>query len=198
MKSTIDPFLELIKAYCDVLRSKGFNITFDSEKKGIYRDLVKSHYDIYKSKYMDASVVENLDRHKIAAILVATGLECDIIKPVEELDKSGKIYIGRQKVLLLGAFDYLLSKLNECLKQKECPLQPMKRMLFPLPWSCETDYVDVFARNLYYEEKEYGKDHINIMELAEKFFLLEYISIQAFYRENAEIVFEALTHSEEK
>lgn len=189
MKKSIDSYWKLVSAYCDVLKKSGCDVTFDTTKCELYKKTVEHHYKEYKEKYMDVAAVEHLDRHKIAAVFVASGLECDIIKQSDSV-KEGSIYIGAQKILLLAAFDYLLAKMNEILKKNNSFLKPMETMHFPNPWSCETNYVDVFSRSLYYEKRESGK--VNIMELAEKFFLLEYISIQDCYKENAGNVFEAL------
>lgn len=66
----------------------------------------------------------------------------------------------------------------------------MKEFVLPNAFSCETKYIDIMCRNLMYT-KEAGTltdpEHALTveMELAEKFFLLEYIAISSIYQDKA-------------
>lgn len=73
----------------------------------------------------------------------------------------------------------------------------MQNFVLPEAFSCETKYIDIMCRNLMYT-KESGiltdsKNALTVeMELAEKFFLLEYIAIRSIYRDKAEDIYRFL------
>lgn len=188
MTKTIKSFWDLLEEYCTILNDKGFQIVLHKEKYEEYKKAVQSRYEKYKTDYMVVSKVENLDRHKTAAILVTQGLDQHIIGTSNKV-KDGQIDIGAQKVLLLCAFDYMLAMINYIIRERNSSLEPIKSFCYPQAWACKTNYIDIISRSLYYAQKDYK---LNDMELAEKFFLLEYITVLKTCGENAARYFKAL------
>ncbi len=180
MDNTIKSYFNVVEQYCEALNSSGLNIIFYSEKKDEYIKSVNDKYLDYKSKYLKDEV-EYLDRHKMAAILVVCGIECKIIDSGEigkEIEDD-KIDICIQKILLLAAFDYLLEIMNLKIEQQnDDSIKKIDSISFPSAFTCPTPFIDILSRTLYYAEKNYK---LNEMELAEKLFLLEYISILKDY-----------------
>lgn len=176
MDNTVKSYFNVVKQYCDVLNSSGLNINFYETKEDDYIEMVNNKYKYYKNNYLKEDV-EYLDRHKMAAILVVCGIKCKIIDSGEtgKTIEEGKIDICTQKLLLLAAFDYLLEIINLKLESKEADsIEKINDISFPEAFTCSTPFIDILSRTLYYAEKNYV---LNEMELAEKFFLLEYISI---------------------
>lgn len=185
MNETINAYLNVVKSYCNVIAAHEIAISFREDKSKTYLNEVKLEYENYKTKYMGEDV-KHLDRHKIAAILVICGIKQGIIesKIKEDSIGSGNIDISVQKILLLSAFDYLTEMVNN-------QIEGLKKIEFslPVPFSCSTNFIDVLSRTLYYAQKD---DKLNEMELAEKFFLLEYISILQEFPNDSEKYFEIL------
>ena len=176
MDKTIRSYASVVEQYCKVLNERGFDISFNTGEIDEYIIKVKEKYDCYKNKYL-RDEVEYLDRHKMAAILVTCGVECKIINSKKTSGKTDdeKIDIGVQKILLLAAFDYLLAIINSKIDAKSGKtVDRIKKISYPEAFTCPTQFIDILSRTLYYAEKDY---QLNEMELAEKFFLLEYISI---------------------
>lgn len=176
MNKTIRSYFNVVQQYCDVLNSSGLNINFHSEKIDEYAENVIKKYNDYKEKYLNKDV-EYLDRHKMAAILVVCGIECKIVdsgKTANEIEE-GKIDICIQKILLLAAFDYLLEIMNIKIENKgDGSVKKISKISLPKAFTCPTPFINILSRTLYFAEKHYV---LNEMELAEKFFLLECISI---------------------
>lgn len=176
MEKTIRSYFNVVGQYCDALNDSGLNINFYVNKIDDYVKAVEEKYYRYKNQYLKNDV-EYLDRHKMAAILVVCGIECKIVDSGEMSKKieDDKIDICTQKILLLAAFDYLLEIMNLKIDdKKDDSIKKISEFDFPKAFTCPTTFVDIMSRTLYYAEKEYK---LNEMELAEKFFLLEYISI---------------------
>ena len=172
MTVTIRSFLSLAEAYCKVFQEKGLPIRFEAAKEQQYISATVERYERYRKNYMKANV-RFLDRHKVAAILVVQGLASGIIRS-EVKPSDEEIDIGPQKVLLMCAFDYIIAQTNRILVQKDSVLSQLDEFIFPQAWACPTAYIDILSRNLYYAEKDFM---LNEMDLAEKFFLLEYICL---------------------
>ena len=187
MKKTVESYFNVVGKYCETLNSSGLNINFYYEKKDAYIESVIDRYKAYKKDYLQEDV-EYLDRHKMAAILVVCGIEHQIVDSGEtgrEIDK-GKIDICCQKILLMAAFDYLLEIMNLKIENADTNLNKINKISFPKAFTCQTKFIDILSRTLFYAEKKYV---LNEMELAEKFFLLEYISILKDYPSESEKYF---------
>ncbi len=68
------------------------------------------------------------------------------------------------------------SYLSERLRKKKISTQ-VEQYYFPVAFACNTPYGNIMCRILYYEQhKEHGMD-FNVLELADRLFLLEYINL---------------------
>lgn len=196
MRKTTEQFWNAIARACrESYSAEYLPLCLMKELKEKYLKQCDDQYNNYKAKFMK-SEVENLDRHKVAAILVVEGIALNIIR----CDKipADQIFIGQEKILLTCALRYLMRDFNNIISNSG--FERMKQFVLPEAFSCETKYIDVMCRNLLYTQKagtftdpEFA---LNIeMELAEKFFLLEYISIGATYRNKAGEVYSFLHQS---
>ncbi len=172
MTKTIQTYWSLLEQYCKITDKNECYPIIRHEVLEQYKKSVKKTYDQYKDKYLKDEV-EFLDRHKMAAILVVEGIKCNVMVPSQgENVDSSKLFVGCEKILLLAAVDYLLAHMNRCFIAND--LKKIDTFIYPNAFTCKTKFVDVLSRTLYYSHTDFS---LNIMELAEKFFLLEYITI---------------------
>ena len=113
-----------------------------------------------------------LDRHKIAAILIISTIRTDVLKSTKKNEND--IFIGNYILATEVGLSYMLQILNEELEKRELP--PIEKYYFPEAFSCKTDYSKIFYRNLYFsnENADWG---LNPLDIAERLFLLEYITL---------------------
>lgn len=91
------------------------NFKFNQSKKDDFKQLFSTKYDDVMTKYMDTSV-KYLDRHKVAALIIISLLEIDVIS-YESLDEDC-LFIGAELLALKVGLAYMVEKLNEKLSSK--------------------------------------------------------------------------------
>lgn len=170
MTPLIENVWDLLRDEYDKYNQKNPNFKFDQTKKEDFERVFFDKYNFVKTKYMDSSV-EDLDRHKVAALIIVSLLEINAFS-YEGLDDDC-IFIGAELLSLKAGFAYMVEKLNEKLSQKGCH-KKIEKINFPNAQSCETSYMDIMCRNLYYAKEE-GK--LNPLDLADRLFLVEYIAL---------------------
>ncbi len=192
MRLTAKNFFEVLSEECrNASKNSGLNIVLDKSKEEEYLNNCDNRYEAFKSVFMVENV-KNLDRHKVAAILAIEAEALDIIH-INPVVENGKVFIGQEKIILYNAINYVRNQLNNILQK--IGLEPMKKMRFPTAFSCKTGYIDILCRNLFYTKDHLTDNNLLLlaeMELAEKFFLLEYISIFDEWPDNAANVYSAL------
>lgn len=153
--------------------------------KGSYPDLIirtdrKSKFsELYKKRYqdtMDRFMVEEttaLDSHKQAALLTICCLESNIIE--HPLDNDDEISIIPQIIAINAGLSFMLRCLNNLLEKKKIKKQ-IEQYYFPVAIACDTPYLEIMCRILYHEQHEQDMD-FNVLELADRFFLIEYINL---------------------
>lgn len=193
MRKTTEQFWNAIARGCqESYSAKYLPLCLMMGLKDKYLKQCDDQYNNYKAKFMK-SEVKNLDRHKVAAILVVEGIALNIIH-CDNIPKD-QIFIGQEKILLTYAFRYIMRDFNSIIRNSG--FERMKQFVLPEAFSCETKYIDIMCRNLMYT-RETGiladpKMALNVeMELAEKLFLLEYIAISAIYQDKAGEVYNFL------
>lgn len=149
---------------------KNANLKFDKNAKDKFRALFEQKYEHIMKTYMDKSV-ENLDRHKVAALIIISLLELSPIS-LDNLDEQ-YLFIANELIALKTGLAYMTKKLNEKLSEKNIN-KSMEKFIFPEAQSCNTSYMDIMCRNLYYARNDYK---LNPLDLAERLFLVEYISL---------------------
>lgn len=142
----------------------------DESKYKYFKEKFKKLYGEVKKEYMLPSV-KNLDRHKVASIIIISLLEADVVS-YKDLE-SGSIFIGAELIALKTGLAYLVEKLNEKLNERGIK-KKIGEFKLPNTQSCDTSYIEVVCRNLYYTRRDYK---LNPLDLAERLFLLEYIAL---------------------
>lgn len=148
-----------------------FDIT-DAKKNSFSKKFQQTYFDI-KKKYMKPDVIA-LDRHKVAAIIICTIIEEDIVKPTKEIDKN-TIFLGSEMIALSVGLSYMQRSLNDILSELSIP-KIINGYYMPTAMACQTDYFDIMARNLYFSRKSYV---LNPLDLADKLFLIEYLTLES-------------------
>lgn len=171
MENTIKYAWEAIEKECGRLAKKDPTLSFDAGKYNNFEKFFRTHYDSIMERFMrDTS---ELDSHKQAAIITVSCLESGAVA-VEKTDED-MINIGPQIIALTVGLSYMNDRLNELLARKHLNYK-IDAYTFPVAIACDTPYMEIMSRILYYEETEPDMQY-NIMELSDRFFLLEYINL---------------------
>lgn len=145
-------------------------LKFNKNKKNKFREIFQKNYNYIIEKYMDKSV-KNLDRHKVASLIIISFLEISPIS-IENLNEDC-VFVANELISLKSGLAYMINILNEKLKERDSN-KLMNTFIFPEAQSCRTSYIDIMCRNLYYAKHDYT---LNPLDLAERLFLIEYISL---------------------
>lgn len=113
---------------------------------------------------------ESLDRHKVAAIIIIAIIKAAVLKP-KTLDEK---FTGNYALAVDVALNYMLDEVNEILREND--KQRIEGYVFPKATTCKTEYYKIFYRNIYYIEKN-AEWTLNPLDIAERLFLLEYITL---------------------
>lgn len=170
MTPLIENVWDLLNHEYNKYNQKNPNFKFDNTKKENFKQMFFWKYNNVKTKYMDASV-EDLDRHKVAALIIISLLEIDAIS-YDSLDEDC-IFIGAELLALKIGLAYMVEKLNEKLFLKGYD-RKIEKINFPDAQSCNTSYMDIMCRNLYYAKTDY---ELNPLDLADRLFLVEYVTL---------------------
>lgn len=149
---------------------ENLNFKFDQTKKNDFKQLFIQKYDFIMKTYMDSSV-EYLDRHKVAALIIVSLLEINAIS-YDNLDEDC-VFVGAELLSLKVGLAYMVEKLNEKLYSRGIE-RKIEEFKFPKAQSCDTSYMDIMCRNLYYAKRDYK---LNPLDLADRLFLVEYIAL---------------------
>ncbi len=173
MTQTIDKTWDLLRVAVEKEVKKCSELSLDESAYETYKQNFKNLYGFIKKEYMKDKV-KNLDRHKVAAIVIASIVQSEAVKYLGEIE-SGKTFFGQYLIASVVGMNYLQDRLNALLKERKLP--KIEGLDFPEALSCDTKYLDIFSRNLYYSHgrAEWG---INPLDIAEKLFLLEYRTLE--------------------
>lgn len=175
MKPTIKNAWDLLKiAYLN----KEDNFNFDENLfEECYKHFKYWHKLIQKEFMKDPK--KELDRHKIAAILTISIIQTRAITYNKQI-QDDKIFIGGQLLAITCGLSYMQDQLNQLLT--EHGYKTIDKYDLPSPFSCDTNYLEVLARNLYYQE--FAEDssgeklwRLNPLSLANDYYLIEYITL---------------------
>ena len=168
MTPLIEKTWEIINIASKYICEADKDIKADDTKKEIYATQFRSLYELV-SKYMKETNTP-LDRHKVAAIIMISTIKAEVLSTSNNED----IFIGNYVLAAEVGLSYMLSELNEALEDKELPA--IDKFFFPEAISCETKYIHIFYRNLYFADNGQGWG-LNPLDLAERLFLLEYLTL---------------------
>lgn len=170
MQELVNASWKLIEEeYEKYFKTKDISIEFHNENKKKYEECFTNLYQYVMDRYMVETEV--LDSHKQAAIITISCLQSKVIvcKP-----KENEICIAPQVIAISVALSYMGEYLNEILKQKRLP--SIKEYIYPVAIACDTPYMEIMSRILYREEHD-EELTFNVLELADRYFLLEYINL---------------------
>lgn len=173
MKPTINAVWETLIKETKKAKEKDPHIVLHLEKEEEFKKRMNDLYDEIKEKYMKKEV-DFLDRHKVAAVAVVAIIKCDLITYDIEI-KNNEIFIGQEVIALNVALSMMLKMLNEKIKKSKMWWKKVNRYVMPIAMSCDTPYILILARNLYYSQRDF---QLNVLDLADKFFLLETITFK--------------------
>lgn len=157
-----------------VAQAKQQDIHIDCNQNAFdkYKKIFKDKYDFIKINFMKSSV-SALDRHKVASIIIASIIESDSVIYNQKIS-DGKVFFGKYQIAVSVGLSYMLDQLNEMLAKKS---NKIEKYWFPEAFSCKTPYFDIFARNLYFTHEKTNWN-LNLLDIAEILFLLEYMTLQ--------------------
>lgn len=173
MTKTKEQIWNMFEEVCQDMKKDDIRIFFQKEKQQVFYDEFQKLYDDILNNCMAVKQgVSTLDRHKVTAIITISGINSDFVT-MEGL-KENEIFLGKEIISLSVALSFMQAALNIEL-QKVGVDKIIKKFVFPKALTCNTEYFDIMVRNLYYSQKYW---QMNPLELAEKFFLLEYITLK--------------------
>lgn len=170
MKEIIDYTWQQFKEQCEEFKENEPTLVFHTEKYDEYGALFRKKYDDILKRFMKQTT--ELDSHKQAAIITICCLEADVI--THEVDE-GSISIIPEIIAVNVGLSYMNDRLNELLKKKRIG-KSIPQYILPLAISCETPYMEIICRLLYYNKNEEDMC-FNVLELSDRYFLLEYINL---------------------
>lgn len=157
----------LVKKGKDVIILQSKDIKFDDKSSQFCKYFCDSYKEI-QDRYMREA--EELDRHKVAAIMIISIIKTSPLS----VKASSKEFMGNYVLATDAGLNYMLDDLNRVLKDNN--LQCIQEYFFPDALACDTYYYKIFYRNLYYTDKNESWCY-NPLELADKLFLFEYITL---------------------
>lgn len=179
MRQTLEATWKLLECAYEIAKKEDRNIIFSKEVYNNFKLYFENWHKIILDRFMNKNIVHELDRHKIAAILVISIIQSKAISYKETLDDE--IFIGSELLALSTGLSYMQDQLNILLT--EIGEKNIEKYIMPTPLSCETSYFEVIARNLYYENYATDKEEnkiwsLNPLQLANTFYLIEYLTLK--------------------
>lgn len=140
-----------------------------------FSDSFDALYKYIKEEYMKDDVVY-LDRHKVAAIVIIAFVRTNALGYGKPLGSS--MFWGNYKLSISVGLSYMLVMLNNELRENGCKTT-ITKYIMPVVFMDDISYIDVLARNIYISEIQKKSDS-NVIDLAEKLFLLECITMEKY------------------
>ena len=161
---------------------RDFEIELNSDNLSKFRENFCERYKYVLQEYMNQDV-KVLDRHKVSAVAIIEFILSDILIYEEPRHGIDEIFMIKYDLATQTGLAFMQYWFNNLLEAKG--ESAIIEWHWPQLLSCpENSYFRVFARNLYYTEQSIKKSGerqyvkaFNELELAEKLFLFEYITI---------------------
>lgn len=151
--------------------SKNFLFSIDSKKNFFY--FFEHYYNSIKANVMYDNVQE-LDRHKLAAIIICSIIKAEPLKSIFPYKEKEYIFDGNEKIAVNIGLSYMNASLRQLLSMRPNEEKKFEDFIFPKASMCDTEYISILCRNLCYAKKYY---ELNPIDLANTLFLLEYITL---------------------
>lgn len=177
MTPVIDKAWSALESACNNLGAET-GVSFNKEAYKDFKDQFSYYYGTFLNEFMTKETTE-LDEHKQAAVIVISAIKSNAI---QQSVGDNEIALAPYSVALNVGFSFLLDRLNE--KLMAAGVKEIEEFQLPFPIACDTPYFESLCRMLYYEDSDEGESGIhyqmslNMIEWADRFFLLEYILLQ--------------------
>lgn len=173
-------------AIWDAIIEKSREMMNDDESLVMYKDseeIFSENFNYYHSLIVDKFMKlkdGNLDRHKVAAVIICSILKTDILGIARSEDCSQQtvdtIFLANEKLALDIALSYMYQMLFSEYEDKKVPYDKIfSDFTFPQPLSCERLYTEVICRDLFFSKKYF---ELNPLSIANFLFLLEAYSFE--------------------
>jgi len=155
----------------DIISENEECFSFNQNSMFVFFQKFEKYIDMIKTKFMSPEV-KDLDRHKVAAIIICSIIESEIIQ-LNYICNDEEAFIGNEKLAVTIGLSYMRDTLKRML-QGVPGEEAFEEYHFPEPFACNTKYINILCRNLFYSYNEFM---LNPIDLANELFLLEYISL---------------------
>lgn len=167
-------FINLSQQVKQVIDKYPKNFMYNNESEKNFNKHFDYYYNFIKSNVMSDSVQE-LDRHKLAAIIICSIIMTDSLQVTSTYSEDRFVFDGNEKIAVDIGLSYMRSSLKELLSKEPNEAVKFDDFILPEASMCDTDYTSILCRNLCYA-KRYFK--LNPIDLANTLFLIEYITLQ--------------------
>ncbi len=122
---------------------------------------------------------KNLDRHKVAAVIICAILESNILgiaRGEEGRQTIDDIFLANEKIAVNIAFSYMYQELLQEYDNGKIPYDKLfDSFVFPKPLSCDREYTEIICRDLFFAKTYF---QLNPLSIANFLFLLEAYSFE--------------------
>lgn len=171
LKSNI--FNNLKKQVLQIIENYPNHFIYNNESEKTFNKYFDSYYNSIKSNVM-YDTVQELDRHKLAAIIICSIIMADSLQVTSSYSNNHYVFDGNEKLAVDIGLSYMRSSLRELLRKNPEEAIKFKDFIFPEASMCDTNYISILCRNLCFAKKYY---QLNPIDLANTLFLIEYITL---------------------
>lgn len=158
-------------------------IVLYSDAKKVFQRNFDFYYDLIVGKFM-AKPQKNavlhdihLDRHKVAAVIICSILDANIIGVSKKYLKSNTgrdlAFLGNERIAVDIALNFMYDDLTKKFQNDEIPYESIfERYVLPIPYSCNRGYDEVICRDLFFSKGEFSLNPLliaNLMYMIEEY-----------------------------
>lgn len=175
------------KAKALINENTKLNIIMYTDSEKLFKDNFDFYVGMVKNNFMQHSI-DDLDRHKISAIIICSVLHNDVlgisVKDKAVFQEEKNVFLGNEKLAVNVALSYMYKELKKDIKSEKVPYDTLfPHYILPKPYSCDRDYDLVLCRDLYYAKKFFS---LNPLSLANLLFLIEEYSFTSYSIERSD------------
>lgn len=149
------------------------NFEYDENGRSIFNKNFDRYFDDIKDKVM-LPEVRGLDSHKIAAVIICSIIKADALRvSAYDYEADKRIFDGNEKVAVKVGLGYMAAALKKIMEGTR-EENKFTEYIMPKAIMCETDYMTIICRNLYYAKTYY---ELNPIDLANTLFLFEQLTL---------------------
>lgn len=146
---------------------------YNENREAIFNKHFDRYFEEIKDKVMRSEVGE-LDSHKITSVIICSVIMTDALSVLDgENQEDTMIFNGNEKVAVKVGLSYMTAALKKILEGTK-EEGKFTEYIMPKAVMCETDYMTIICRNLYYAKTFY---ELNPIDLANTLFLFEQFTL---------------------